>query len=246
MMLTKFFYQTIRPFLTTQPIHFILKDESRYAKLLGIKPISSFIFKTNHPSLVKVDVNERIVEIPFVFQSITKKNARVLDIGCCESTVALSLATLGHDVTGLDIRPYHLEHPNFSFVQEDIAKTSLPNNHFDYVILLSTLEHIGLETIYGKVENTTDDQAAIDQVHALLKTDGKLLLTVPYSKTFFFNSFLRSYAKPHLKTLMKNFVIEEQRYYAPQANRKYWSEVKETEVPDYPEFGVTTIVARKK
>ena len=46
-------------------------------------------------------VNERIVEIPYIFRALSRvaPDARVLDVGATESTVCLSLATLGYDVT---------------------------------------------------------------------------------------------------------------------------------------------------
>lgn len=243
-MFRNLFYQSIRPYLTTQPIHWMLNPTTTNP-LFGVKPLSTLVFK--NPQLkqrfVQVDVNERIVEIPFIFQHITRSKSRILDIGCCESTVSISLATLGHQVTGVDIRPYELSHPNFEFRQEDIVSTPLKEKQFDYVLLLSTVEHIGLDTMYGDSQQGTDDLATLRKVKTLLKPNGKLLLTVPYAKHFSQDSFMRRYDKAHLKRLLKGFKIIEQKFFAPDAKRSFWSEVTDREVPDFPRFGVVCVVA---
>lgn len=245
-MFKKIFFQPIRPYVTTQPIAFQLK-QNWLAQLAGWKPFSSIMFVFPHVRkyFTNVDVNERIVEIPFVFQTITKRTSKILDIGCLESTVGLSLATLGHQVTGVDIRPMELTHPNFTFVQEDICQTTLKANQFDYAILLSTLEHIGLDTIYGKVKETSSDQKTLDQVYRLLKPGGKLLLTVPYCRTYWHDNFMRRYNQQTLKKRLRKFNIVSQQFFASN-NREYWYETTVHKMPDKPEHGVTLIVAEKK
>lgn len=245
-MFKKILFQPIRPYVTTQPIAFQLKQHW-LAQLAGWKPFSSIMYQ--FPNVRKlftdIDVNERIVEIPFIFQSITKQKSTILDIGCLESTVGLSLATLGHQVTGIDIRPMELTHPNFTFIQEDICETTLKKNQFDYVLLLSTLEHIGLDTIYGKVTETSSDQKTLEQVYKLLKPGGKLLLTIPYCKTYWYDNFMRRYNQQTLKKRLKKFNIVTQHFFASH-KRAYWYETSEQEMPDKPEHGVTLIVGEKK
>src|SRR5207244_11085210 len=64
-------------------------------------------------------VNERIVEQPYVFAAVAAGGPgplRVLDVGGGESTVGLSLASLGHHVTVVDPRGAALEHPRLSVI----------------------------------------------------------------------------------------------------------------------------------
>ena len=60
------------------------------------------------------EVNERIVEMPFAFGALArlKPPARVLEIGSAESTFALSAASLGYQVTAVDLQPIPYAHPN--------------------------------------------------------------------------------------------------------------------------------------
>src|ERR1700677_3043737 len=67
----------------------------------------------NPPAIVEVNegrafiaaVNERIVEVPFSMAALGRVSppARVLDIGSAESTFPLSAASLGYQVTALDL-----------------------------------------------------------------------------------------------------------------------------------------------
>src|SRR2546428_9643071 len=52
-------------------------------------------------------VVERVVEIPFVVRHVPPvANTRILDFGCTESPLPIHLASLGYQVTGVDLRPY--------------------------------------------------------------------------------------------------------------------------------------------
>ena len=69
-------------------------------------------------------VNERIVEVPYAFRALSglDRGAKVLDVGATESTVCLSLATLGYDVTAVDPRPNPLSHERLQVVTARIEE----------------------------------------------------------------------------------------------------------------------------
>jgi len=126
-----------------------------------------------------MEVNERIVEIPFVHARV--EGARVLDVGCCESLLPLELASLGYDVVAVDLRPYPLAHPRLTSVREDIRRCSLPADSFDTAIALSTIEHIGLG-FYAEARDPDGDRAAVRAILRLLRPRGRFLLTVPFGR----------------------------------------------------------------
>jgi 2-polyprenyl-3-methyl-5-hydroxy-6-metoxy-1,4-benzoquinol methylase len=123
------------------------------------------------------EINERILETPFILNRVSVKPINILDVGACESPLALMLASMGHNVTALDLRKYPFTHPNLTSTIGDITKFHQAQK-FDLVICLSTLEHIGLE-VYGGKKNTQGDYLAIKNIYKLLKPGGKLLLTTP-------------------------------------------------------------------
>ncbi|MDP1743512.1 MAG: class I SAM-dependent methyltransferase [Candidatus Amesbacteria bacterium] len=196
--------QPIRPFEFTSPVVDVIKY-----RLLSIKPISTIIFAVPflRSRLTFRQINERILEIPFV---LSKVSGCVLDVGSNESPISLMLASMGHKVTALDLRVSSFNHLNINNIRADITKWSKPNC-FDTVICLSTLEHIGLE-VYGGQRMDIGDQLAIDNIFASLKSGGKLLLTVPASVSFQITSTWRSYDSNSIKKLLAKYKSVNIRY----------------------------------
>lgn len=237
----------VRPYQTTAPIVDALKENTP-SNILGWKPLASLLyaipsFRQQH---TRFDTNERIIEIPWVFSQLDfKKKGKVLDIGWLESTVAVSLATAGFEVTGVDLRAGELHHPNLTSIAGDICKTSFAANTFDYVILLSTLEHIGLDTTYGSVEESSTDQKAINECLRVLKPGGKLLLTTPVAKRSHQDSFMRWYTTAGLKKMLSAWNSVTSSYYVPSKDRQYWKESSAKALPEPPAFGVALVTAEK-
>ncbi|PIR62140.1 MAG: hypothetical protein COY81_02535 [Candidatus Pacebacteria bacterium CG_4_10_14_0_8_um_filter_43_12] len=245
--LKQFLFVPSREFVATAPIHYVLKSLSSW-NLLGWKPLATVLYAS--PQLragwTKLDVNERIIEVPWVYSQLNfKKKGKVLDIGWLESTLPISLATAGFSVTGLDIRSGELTHPNFEGLVGDICETKLPSNSFDYVILLSTLEHIGLNTLYGRAASGSSDKKAVEQCLRVLKLSGKLLITTPVAKQAAVNDFMRIYTPAILKRLVRNGAIESLEFFKANQNRTAWSVTSENDLPTPPDFGVALVVVKK-
>ncbi len=194
-----FLLQPIRPFEFTSPVFDYIKN-----RFLWIKPISSIIFAT--PRLRKKytrrDINERLIEIPFVLGNLPK-SGRLLDVGACESPVALMLAASGYDVWANDTRPYHFTHPNLTVNTGSVIDLQ-KRNYFDRVICLSVLEHIGFEA-YGNTEEQGLDKKAVHKMWQVLKPKGKLLLTTPIDKNHREIYMSRIYTVPELKNFLSDF-----------------------------------------
>jgi SAM-dependent methyltransferase len=123
-------------------------------------------------------VNERIVEVPYAFRALSgvQPGARVLDVGAAESSVALSLATLGFDVTAVDPRPNPLEHERLRIVQARIEEWD-HDAAFDAVVCLSTIEHIGTAAYDQPGTDERLDLRAIGRIRELARPEGLLVLT---------------------------------------------------------------------
>jgi len=157
------------------------------------------------------DTNERIVEQPYVCRAISRKDpgASVLDVGAAESTVSFSLASLGYDVTALDLRPYILEHPGLRSVTADILDWET-DDRFDVVLCLSTLEHIGLAVYAAEAKHPEEsaDALALARMHALTRPGGLLILTVPYGRASA-DETQRGYERADLERLLEDWEIED-------------------------------------
>lgn len=155
------------------------------------------------------NTNERIVEGPYVYRALgaVKAGASVLDVGAAESTLAFSLASLGYDVTALDIRDYSLAHPRLRVVTADILDWETSES-FDVVLCVSTLEHIGLDAYGAATRDDSADQTAIERLRALTRPGGILVLTVPFGPGSS-DETQRSYDRPKLERLLGDWTVRD-------------------------------------
>jgi SAM-dependent methyltransferase len=128
-----------------------------------------------------VSVSERILEPIFVHTRLPAPPARVLDLGCAESTNPAEMASLGYDVVGVDLRPHPLEQRSFRMLRGDVTRLPLGNDSFDVVVSLSTLEHVGLAW-YADHKAGRSDRRAVAEVGRVLRKGGRFILTIPFGE----------------------------------------------------------------
>jgi len=153
--------------------------------------------------------SERIIEYPLLFQYLDKNWLSILDFGCVEDLMPIHLASLGYEVTGLDLRPYPFTHPNFKFIQGDILRYEPPHEKYDCVISISTLEHVGLGG-YGDPAAEDGDKIAAAKLYTAVRAGGRLIITVPFGKATTQRN-MRIYNHAQLCELITN--IETERYF---------------------------------
>jgi hypothetical protein len=153
-------------------------------------------------------VNERIVEVAYALGSVSQlqPGTRILDVGPTESTLALSLASLGFSVTALDPRPYPLTHPNLQ-VEVGTIEDWESDGRFAGVLCISTLEHIGSGE-YGQAAAAKADTAALERLHGLTEQNGLLVLTTPYGRSHDGDG-ARVYDRARLEALLADWRIED-------------------------------------
>jgi hypothetical protein len=154
------------------------------------------------------DVNERIAEVAYAFRALSgvEPGAKILDVGATESTVALSLASLGYEVTAIDPRPYPFEHPRLRSVVGKVEEWD-PDETFDAVLCISTLEHIGSGEC-GQAETPNADAAALGRLHAVTAPKGLLVVTTPCGHSQDVGNG-RVYDPASLKALLADWQIED-------------------------------------
>lgn len=163
----------------------------------------------HHDGTVRTnDVNERIVEIPYVMGAVASlpAGAHVLDFGATESTVSLSLASLGHDVVAADLRPYAMQHPRLRSLVGPIEQWDGPERPFDAVVCLSALEHVGLGAYDEAPTDGELDRTIVELFGRWLRPGGELVLTAPYG-AWEVTETQRIYDAPHLDALLAGWTI---------------------------------------
>ena len=131
----------------------------------------------------------------------------------------LHFQTFGHDVVGIDLRTFDYEHKDFKFSKINIL--DLEEKDFDFVVSLSTIEHVGLG-VYDKNVINDDLTKVLNKISSLLKTNGKFILTLPIGKPSI-DEFERSFSPDELKNLLGSagFTLDVEEYYS-RKNQFYW------------------------
>ncbi len=96
--------------------------------------------------------------------------SRILDIGSQETQFPDTLAKLGYEVWGIDVRPQ--PNPvNYNFIQGNIQDIKLPYSYFDIVTDICALHHFGLGYYLDRKQDDADIEA-VDKIYEALKPDG--------------------------------------------------------------------------
>lgn len=138
-------------------------------------------------------LDERIVEYPWVLGRLPHQEGRLLDAGsvlnhesllrqekiCSKQVFISTLAPERVSFNGLGV----------SYVYEDLRESCFRDGYFDWVVSLSTIEHIGMDNtlLYtsdgSKRESNRDAYLeAIKEFRRILKPNGVLYVSVPYGK----------------------------------------------------------------
>lgn len=138
-------------------------------------------------------VDERAVEYPWFFSRLPETPGTLLDAGSVLNyDFIISHEKLKNKkITIMTLAP----EPNcfyglgVSYVFGDLRDTCFRDGHFDLIVSLSTVEHIGLDNslIYSKAREHNENRPesyldAVREFRRLLKTGGRLYISVPYGK----------------------------------------------------------------
>jgi SAM-dependent methyltransferase len=160
--------------------------------------------------------SSRDVEYEFVWRSVVGQKLKILDIGGCDSLLPLVFARQGHDVTVCDFRRYTERHTNLAAIQGDFLCNDLPDRYFDFVILVSTIEHIGFGC-YGAPRYENGDIAVMKEVKRVLAEGGKAILSFPFGdREREIQGFERWYDVNRIKRLFEGMHISVEEYWIPR------------------------------
>lgn len=146
------------------------------------------------------------------------KPISILDIGSYRHFV---LGLLAHfDVTTVDVRSRAPISSKETVITCDAKKFSLPDDAFDVVLSLSTLEHLGLVR-YGDEFDFEADRKALREVVRVLKPGGHLILTTTITRaepSVGFNAH-RIYSHEMLRERLLDLTCIEEAFYSVALQR---------------------------
>lgn len=139
----------------------------------------------------------------------------VLEVGANEEDLAAIFAEQGHNVTGIDLRPWGTTFKNYTRMEGDfVALAPLLQPDFDVAVSTSAIEHFGLN-VYGSPVVEDYDAQAMAAMYRLLKPGGTCYITVPYGSTFLDDGgHWRVYNRETLQQrIIGEFAIEEKIFF---------------------------------
>jgi SAM-dependent methyltransferase len=185
----------------------------------------NLISKTIHFNLA----GDREIEYSWTSANIREGHGNALDLGCGDSWMGLLAARKGYNVIAIDINrpPWYYYHENLEFLKKDIFKAQFPENHFDLILNISTIEHIGLKGRFGVEEQQSDgDLKAMNILKSNLKSEGQMILTLPVGKDVVHYPYHRIYGSKRLSKLLSGWKVIKKEFWIKDKNKK-WQITKE-------------------
>lgn len=179
-----------------------------------------------------LDLDERIVEYPWLLTHLPAGPGVLLDAGSALNfRFLLSQPTLlGKTIYICTLAPerHSFWQLGISYTFQDLRRTCFRDEFFDYVVSLSTLEHIGLDNgrfYTGQSRGKPDPESYVEAVREmarLLRPGGRLYLSVPYGRHInlgWLQVFDSSMVDRVLKAFAPSSVLEQVFRYTPDGWR---------------------------
>jgi len=138
-------------------------------------------------------LDERVIEYPWLFSRLPSGKGNLLDAGSALNFEFLLnralLKTKNIYISTLAPESSFFPKKNISYIYEDLRNCCFRDNFFDFIVSISTIEHIGMDNtfIYTKDKTKNENKPnshvdAIKEFKRILKPGGKLFITVPFGK----------------------------------------------------------------
>lgn len=173
---------------------------------------------------------DRDIEWSYVASRLPAGTGRVLDFGCGNGNMSIHAIQKGHSVLAVDLLPnsFPWSHPNIEIVCGDLLSLGLTDHQFDYILNCSSVEHVGLTGRYGVAAEETDgDLGAMAKMRSLLKSSGKMLMTIPCGRDAAIVPWHRVYGHQRLPRLIEQFNVDEQIFWAKHADNRWYPSAAE-------------------
>jgi len=171
-------------------------------------------------------VSERQMEYSWVIKNINLTQGKLLDVGSSDSGFLSDLLPKTVEISAININQIKRTNSKVKFVKGDIRQTDFPDKWFDYVVCVSTLEHIGVKGRYHGNNDPDGDTKAIQEMARILKPKGTLLLTVPYGACDVL-PINKLYNKERITRLFNDFDIISQEFFKYEKKWGFWQKVND-------------------
>ena len=156
--------------------------------------ITRFDFTKNIPQSYGYGIDERCIEIPWVFSKIRHKSKNILDAGCAFfefGCIRNSINNTNCYLLALNKQDMFLnvKEKKYYRICGDLRNLPFKDNFFECITCISTIEHVGLDNtkLYStsntfKENKINDYLVAFKNLAMVLKPSGDLFITLPFGK----------------------------------------------------------------
>lgn len=144
---------------------------------------------------VGINIDERIIEIPWFISKLKEEKTKLLDAGSSLNHEIILQQPI-FSIKETTIYTYFPEPLNFnqkriSYVYGDLRELPFKDTFFDEIVCISTLEHIDMDnSMYGYEIKNHENPATksyeylrvIQEFLRVLNANGNMIITVPYGK----------------------------------------------------------------
>jgi len=176
-------------------------------------------------------LGSRDVEYSFIATQMPCGPGEALDFGSGDGYMSLIAALQVFKVMAVDLEPqaFSWRHPRVRFIQGDLLKLALPQNHFDLIINCSAVEHVGLVGRYGVAEERPNgDLEAMEHLRPLMKPGSIMLLTIPVGQDAVFAPLHRVYGTQRLPRLLECYKVVHHEFWIKDSENRWVLCEKET------------------
>ncbi|MBU1663623.1 class I SAM-dependent methyltransferase, partial [Patescibacteria group bacterium] len=159
--------------------------------------------------------SDRYLEYPWMLENIKIISGKILDVGSTASDMLYNFLPKEVEINSIDLNNKEIKNNAIKFSIGDIRQTIYPENNFDVITCISTLEHIGVAGRYNSDDDQNGDIKAMLEMKRILKPNGFLLITIPYGLRDVL-PINKLYNKERLEILLKDFssvTIEYKKYF---------------------------------
>lgn len=166
--------------------------------------------------------NDRLIENSFIINNLPNYSV-VLDIGANGSDLSYIAASFHNTVTSVDLAfKSTLKHPSIFYMHADVLRSKF-TQHFDFIILCSTIEHVGLEGRYNSPCYHDGDKDLMQLCKSLLNPSGNIAITLPVGIGGSFFPYHRVYDKERLSSIFTDYSIMKNEYFSKNSDSTWVS-----------------------